>query len=398
MKLPECPRERVALTRSVGSVGVMRELLARNSASRSMKYGAELVFHNHLGAMVTASAMLGASEEALRETASGVDEPGESVVGEFRLGLRSLAADEAVSTTRIEARTWREGLGGFGLYGRGTHTTYPAYREFFAAERERLGAEGALREYFPALAKGLGGDFFHAVIELGYYFEADCAVPETLDSGLAWLAAAYVEWPEADAARFESPLEAAKALDSIEAPFFDLDDGSSGYIAAMETLRDAHLDAVYACDLRVLDPPTCLKEVCLVAADSFASTGAYDFYTLHSVTGSRAVWAILSALDWPEHVQRDAVLALWRTMLFTHLVRRRRDRPDPALPDPADWTDLADAALQSRNSHLIKIVYTCADFYDRWRDPRHATLAATAIARHRAGVRLRGTGAGSKVH
>jgi len=167
----------------------------------------------------------------------------------------------------------------------------------------------------------------------------------------------------------------------------------------LETLRDQYLDQVYAFDVNVGDPEQCLKEICLAAADSFALTGVKDFYTLHAVTGSRAVWAILNALDWPDSVHREVLAALWRTILFTHLVRRD-DTPAPT--DDTDplplWTDLTAAGLRSRDSHITKLIYTCADFYDRWRDRRHHQIAAAAIARRQAGGRLRGTSVGSKAH
>jgi len=287
--------------------------------------------------------------------------------------------------------------------------TYPKFVKFFARERQTLGEEACLREYFPQLAKGPGGDFFHAVIELGYYVEAE-GPPETLDSGLAWLAAAYVEWPEnEDVAPYDSPRAAMDALmrrgfdddDREAAP--DLNDGSSGYIHAMEALIEEKslLRKVYAYDVDVKD--NCVKDMCLAAADSFYYGGANDFYTLHSVSGSRAVWAILSAVDWPLDVQRNALRALWRTILFTHIARRKsfnfveEEELQQGERAPPEWADLRKAALATKNSHLTKLVFTCADFYDRWGDLRHYNVAREAIDQHKRGNRLVGTGAGSKI-
>lgn len=412
MKLPDSPLPRVALGGSCVSrtaqASVLHRLLDENSGGRSMKYGPTLVFHNHLGAMLTSSYHLGAPDDELTKIASGVDEKSKAAVGEFRLGLRSIADDESVAPRdlRIDSSNWKSHLGGCGLYGYGSHFNYPAYLKFFRDERLRLGEEETLRTYFPELASGIGGDFFHAVIELGYYFEAGCAPATTMDSGLAWLASAYVEWPEraSSSEAFDSPTAAMAAMTSSPAsqPFaFDLDDGSSGYINAMETLIDDHLNTVYQYDVDIPEDydgqKACLKDICLAAADSFAEGGCKDFYTLHSVTGSRAVWAILSSLEWPPEVQRKCLQALWRTVLFTHLVRIPPSSQRSPPPRDTSWQYLAKEARKSANSHIIKVVYTCADFYDRWRDERHLKVAAGTIAHREAGGGLVGTGAGSKI-
>lgn len=98
------------------------------------------------------------------------------------------------------------------------------------------------------------GDFFHAVIELGYHFESRS--PELLSVGMGWLAASYVEIPGLALEGRPAFTSAVAALEGLSKdphvfPTFDLNDGSSGYIAAIEDLSAAaeHQAAVLKYDL-----------------------------------------------------------------------------------------------------------------------------------------------------
>jgi hypothetical protein len=430
--------------------------------------------------MLTAMWRLGADSDTLSEALRTTPE---------LAGLEPATAVPASHTPLFTTDTWEAGLGGGeggGLYGLGTEIRFPAYRHFFEAEVAAHGPDGALDRYLPRLAHGIAGDFFHAVIELGYvhhlapaaaecsfvkscsqrfdvgearvrtcrslsiyriqnpktncreryHFESKC--PKLLPVGLGWLAAAYAEIPAAKSIgatapggstkppAFTSAVEALAKLseDPIGFPLFDPGDGSSGYIAAVEDLVAGHAAAVLKYELAEVDPcshearAARLRDVCAAAIDSFAGGGFSDFYTLHSVTGSRAVWAIANGQGGglSAEVEADLVRSLWRAILYTHVARNRPPLPfcqtQPvaastsgpsgtgflsSIPVGRPWRELTAAALASRNSHIIKLVMTCADFWDRWHDPRFWRAADGLVAAREAGCKLVGTGVGSQL-
>jgi hypothetical protein len=103
----------------------------------------------------------------------------------------------------------------------------------------------------------------------------------------------------------------------------------------------------------------------------FAAGGYDDFYLLHLVTGSRAVYAIasLSGLRWNDSTLSAMLTALWRAVLYGYVVKRRPAiEPPPALTPPwRPWSELRAGALRHLNEpHLAKMVMTCEDYYARW--------------------------------
>lgn len=284
-----------------------------------------MAFHNHAAAMLTSLYKLGGNECDIRAVLD--------THSEFR-GLKQTSSQKAPEVI-ITRENWETHLGGHGLFGLGVHLTFTSYYHFFLSEIGRQGPDAVLRSYFPRLAKGSVGDFFHALIELGYYFESRNT--DVLVVALAWIAASYVTIPEQSASERSlvptdtgiTPLEALEtlSLDTYQFPVFELDDGSSGYISAMETLVHDHAPAVFKYDLATANSDGLFsREICDAAIASFAAGGHTDFYLLHLVTGTRATWAILNGFDWGadrDQVENDLLGVMWRSMLFTHVARNR---------------------------------------------------------------------------
>eukprot|EP00041_Stephanoeca_diplocostata_P023584 m.581905 g.581905 ORF g.581905 m.581905 type:complete len:449 (-) comp22334_c1_seq10:2826-4172(-) len=394
--------------------------LSRNAKSNPIKYGPHKAFHNHAAAMLTCMYKLGGGPADIHSILD--TQP------EFRkLNQASSCESEAVEITRDN---WKTHLGGCGLFGLGAHVMFKSYHRFFVSEIELQGSDGTLQSYFPCLAKGCVGDFFHALIELGYYFESRNV--DVLAVALAWIAASYVTLPEnpsdptlLQVSSAATPMDALEMLsrDTHHFPKFDLHDGSSGYITAMETLIEDHSAPVLKYSLPIDNTDGLLmREMCDAAIASFAASGHTDFYLLHLVTGTRATWAILNGCDWGTsrgRVERHLFGVVWRSMLFTHVARNRPWLPAPAPPCPlpppppppltADddaelpprsvrpWKALTAIGRSCQNSHIAKVIMTCADFYDRWRDTRYWHVAEGVAAARDAGVALVGTGVGSQM-
>lgn len=375
----------------------------RLNAELPIKLGPSNAFHNHNAAHLTATFRLGGSKEHMLK-----------ILKQDPARVKLDADDNGRTTLTLDTENWRDHLGGFGLFGLGVEHHYWAYRRFFLTEISRLGPDATLRTYYAPLAQGLAGDFFHAIIELGYYFESGKATVEVLANSLAWLAAAYVDFPKSNTVkpmRGATPMQALARLAATQGlPSFDLNDGSSGYIRATEILATKHLDQVLRCEVDLSDVDNVDKVLMgMVGAglESFAAgleNGINDFYLLHILTGSRAVWALLNSVgDWGNReatlmVQKATLGALWRAILFTHAARNNRSlKPRVRVHECRPWLQITAWALETDNSHIAKVIMTCADFYDRTGDSRFWEVADMVMTNREGGGKLVGTGVGSRM-
>jgi hypothetical protein len=152
----------------------------RKNAAWSVKSGPSDAFHNHNAAWAVCAYRMGAGAEEILEIVTDAKNDG-----------RKRSPEASVEIT---AENWRAHLGRLnnaeqtpiGLYGLQAEQNFSAYRDFFRAELDARPEAEVLEAYLPTLASGLAGDFFHAVIELGYYFES--RERTLLSQGLAWLA------------------------------------------------------------------------------------------------------------------------------------------------------------------------------------------------------------------
>ena len=98
---------------------------------------------------------------------------------------------------------------------------------FFALQIDLKGSQAVMLQYLPLLVTGgAAADFFHPLIELGYYFESGLQEPAVLAASLAWLTVAHVPiHSQGKQAVFKCPQKAMQALASTEYSFpkFDRD-------------------------------------------------------------------------------------------------------------------------------------------------------------------------------
>jgi len=238
---------------------------------------------------------------------------------------------------------------------------------------------------------------------LGYYFESsnNAAI---LPNALAWLCTSYVEVSvdETVDKMEDTPLSALRAAsrDQSFPKKNNLANGSSGYIYDMETLlSDEYLAAISRYDIAI--PPDRTQEVLMqiqeAARESFAAGGNKDFYTLHSVTGARAVWAIMNGgVEWGVEVECDMLIMLWKGVLLTHIARNNPivEEDDCESSKLLPWADILEWAVAT-DSHIVKVIFTFADFYDKTGDMKYWQAAMDVMRTRKAGTALEGTGVGT---
>ena len=390
------------------ALNALHRMLQSNSATHSIKTGpltptsAFTGFHNHAGYYVTALYRLGAGADELT-----------SAYAQATAGMLPPAPRRGL----VNSSSWEQRIGGCrcGLVSGRTDTDYLDYYDFYRASVRSDGAHGTLAKYWPRLAAGLGGDIFHAVIQLGYAFESG-DVEEMTAQGLAWCSTAYAEFPAPAPASPPplrlAPMEALSLLQNDSYPFpryTQQDDPDGGgrckplstdphgnvcWNDAVEDLVANHSAALLRYELAWEGTDT-IQQLCRAALLVFAAGGYNDFYLLHLVTGSRAVWAVanLSGVDMAAlgETQRAMQTALWRTMLYAYVVKLRPDVTSPVKLSPPwrPWSLLAAGARNFTETHLAKMVFTCRDFHERWGDDLYWQVADRLVALYESGGKFR---------
>ena len=404
------------------SLTALRSLLATNGVENSIKVGpltplsAFTGFHNHVAYYLTALYRLGASAAELRAAYANAS-----------AGMLPPAPRHGL----INASNWEQRIGACdcGLVSGRTDIDYLDYYDFYIASVRERGAHNTLVVYWPRLAAGLSGDIFHAVIQLGYAFEGG-DVSEVLAQGLAWCSTAYAELPRpkpskptmavattatAPMAPLRATPEAALAAlerDPYPFPRYQHQDagrcvplagdphGNVCWNDAIQDLVANHSAALAPYELdwghAAVTPPgeDPFRQICRVALRIFAAgglSGYRDFYLLHLVTGSRAVWAVASAnvsgVTWDAQTRHDMLTALWRATLYAYVAKLRPDvaTPPTLTPPWRPWSALAASARTFTEAHLAKMVFLCRDFYEQWGDDLYWQTAERVIALYEGG-------------
>lgn len=226
----------------------------------------------------------------------------------------------------------------------------PTWLALDAARVERVGIGEEVRRRLPPMLDHLDAQYYHAVIRLELAIDAD------------------------------HPGQVANALHNWEASV----DQAANLNAASPNPGSRDGQAV-GVDTRT-DPAAALADLSRLAAVAHVEAG--NFGTLHLVTGTRAILAMLDHLEGAERerLARSAEHAVHSTMrdLEVHLggaeavaARAAELRGEPA----PRWAEMGAAALADGDVHTIKLVYACRLQEERTGD----ALFAVTAARHLVG-------------
>ena len=392
-------------------------LLAKNNQQNSIKVGpveplANFTgFHNHVAYQLVVMYRFGASAAAMREQA--------------KQATHSMLPP-VPSQGLINGSNWADHIGGCGcgLVSGRTDVLYLDYYNYYAAYMAVHGPNATLLAHWPRLAAGLVGDIFHAVIQLGYAFEGrgtgttDPAhppsgvhiLPGLVAQGLAWSSTAFATLPSPPSGGRlrQAPLAALATLHEDAYPFppyiwqdeatcFPIGGDPHGNVCWNDAIDDLVVNRSAALIRYELHPSmlpanedSSFEALCRAALVVFAAGGYKDFYLLHLVTGSRAVWSIAvhSGLRWSDATRRAMLDATWRSVLYGYVARRRPSisPPPPLSPPWRPWHKLQAASLlYPEEPHLAKLVLVCADFHARWADDLYWQTAERAVELYEAG-------------
>ncbi len=304
-----------------------------NSLRYDAEYGTRL--SNHLPMLLVALHRLGATDERLAAASANY--------------AGKLHAMPPLQTWNL-GDPWRVPLG--------QPAAWPRFRDLFTIWlREELAGE-TLRQTLPALMPGCGAAAFHGLIRTAY--AVDAAHRAELAHALAYWSSRWLDLgvnnssdggqdasPEGQRADPTPLLKAAAAVPGVGG-------SASGYI--VERMHHAAWQPGFAAavgGLR-LDEAT-LPRLARHAARLYARSG--NFTVLHLVTSAWALRVLLPFVD--EDDLPAAMGGYWRAYAAGAVsVAEKTLKTGPA-PDPWPWPRIVQAAVNSDDEHVVKLVHAC---------------------------------------
>ena len=296
------------------------EQLLDAGASFDAEYGDGLA--NHLPMALVALHRLGAPDERLATFAE-------------RYAHRLSPAPSAA--TWRAADSWVAQLG--------NRDAWSSYRTLFDGWLADEGKDAVLSQVLPVLMRGCGAAAFHGLIRTAYAVQAGHT--RELADALAYWACRYRVLGDAPNGGEQDPLVLLLAIKEA------LPDWSSEKKSIIERMRDVARVPTYA----TIAARLCVDEATLPtlarhAAQLYGCSG--NFTALHLVTSAHAMRVLLQFVDEPLY----AVEHYWGAFVAGFIASGLRPRQ---AVEAKYWGALVNAAVESDDDHLIKIVDSCRE-------------------------------------
>ena len=222
--------------------------------------------------------------------------------------------------------------------------------DFFREQIFLRGQSTVLRTFVPTLNKGVAAAAFHGVIRTAYALLAkhDGELASALD---AWSEAHWTHKSDSKIDIFESASALCEAsLDKPDAPLID---ERIQMVLANPKFQEALVKSERT-------PKT--KKLLDFALRAYHASGGH-FTALHMVTGVHAFVIVDEALQ-NEGLFLDATPCV--NALLAAYVTIGAPNIDVEIPEPSySFDDIKTEALNSKDDHTIKFVYSCIDLHER---------------------------------
>jgi len=274
------------------------------------------------------------------------------------------------SDATIDRGTWRATLGDASLEA--------SYMRFFEAELSEHGVDSTLQTFLPTLMEGVNGGAFHPMIQTWYAREH--GELEDVAAALANWACFHSTLPTPERAEEPRPdgeestlmhiitrLRADRELQGLRA--------KGAYIADRAAVVASHASFL------AITRDLVLTEAGLQALRStLAQTyvGFQNFSLLHGITSAQAMSGLLDVI--PD--KRAALSHYARSLLAVYVTigmppSDARPAAVPALP----WPEIGRAAIDTLDSHIIKLVFSCRQEHKRTGDDLYLHIARLTATR-----------------
>ncbi|RQO63294.1 hypothetical protein DBR47_01750 [Paucibacter sp. KBW04] len=238
---------------------------------------------------------------------------------------------------------------------RGRDGAYPVLLAYFQQALRAQGLDAVMREAVPHLLPGISGAAFHGLIRVAHAL-ASGYEPE-LAAGLAYWAWRWQRLEAAPAmpASERLPFDSWALAIQLEARHWR---SQPGLISArmLEASRTSIYRGLAGRLLAADSAQERLDQFARLAVQSYV--GSANFTVLHMITGLRALRALLPWLPASLDLQLLLTEHFTAAYLAANLTPLRSDARERQTENWA-WPDLIAQTLESKDDHLIKLVYAC---------------------------------------
>lgn len=259
-----------------------------------------------------------------------------------------VARESVTTTTHFE---WEAHLG--------DKSAFEHYLNYFLRQVEREGIEATLRTYLDRLMLGCGASAFHAVIRLSYGVQVQNNTEVAF--GLADLASSYLPVSE--------PLPCKQNLREVFESALSTYEGvnvQGGLISArmLSVVENPRFESVNYVS-RSLD----IAQISELVAELYLKSR--DFTVLHAVTSCHAKRYLSHYFVQPERSLRYYWAALIAAVLSVEDLRLG-SLPTTKLKPLSDMS--FNAVLNSDDSHVIKLAWSCLDEFRHYQSEHHLKI------------------------
>ncbi|MCV2366889.1 questin oxidase family protein [Roseateles oligotrophus] len=260
---------------------------------------------------------------------------------------------------------------------RGDWSAYSALRSYFELALAAEGRDALLRRVLPDLLPGISAVAFHGAIRLAHAVEGGHG-PE-LVAALAYWAS---RWQQLPAPAVQSGVEslnlpawserlvAGASTWRSEAPLI--------FLRMMEaSARPVYAELVWAAPAAAPTLLARVAELASLALDYYLHSA--NFTVLHMITGLRAVRVLAPWIPAEPNFQIQVQAILTQAFVAAYMAGRVQWRDTPEPKNGLNWAELADAATQAEDDHVIKLVHACREEMAVYGDPQYLQAAAMAL-------------------
>lgn len=248
----------------------------------------------------------------------------------------------------------------------GNSKSFRSYLKYFKGELRGHGIDTVLKQSLPVLISGVAASAFHALIRLAYAIEANNK--SEIAIALAYWCAEYQSFDLS----IETSNETLEEILTRLAPVGVNHNFAPGIIVN----RMSEIGSLLKHGNFVIHPHSVnLSDLKTFALKAYCAND--DFTLLHTVTCCHAFSIVMPYI---ENVD-IALKELWKAILVAYL-STGLDYPDKALQiseSSFDFSLVISRALESNDSHVIKLVYTCFCEYMECKNPLYYMVAKRAV-------------------
>jgi hypothetical protein len=249
----------------------------------------------------------------------------------------------------------------------GNSESFRNYLKYFKGELRIHGVDAVLKQSLPVLISGVAASAFHALIRLAYAIEANNQ--SEIAIALAYWSAEYQSFELSTETSNESLEEILTRL----APVGVDHNFSPGIIVN----RMSEIGGLLKSENSVIYPLSIsLPNIRNFALKAFCENN--NFTLLHTVTGCHAFSIIMPYLQDVD----VALQELWKAILVAYLSTGLDyvDKEIQITESSFDFPLVISRALESNDSHVIKLVYTCFCEYMDYKNPLYYIVAKRAVS------------------